>query len=189
LGIAGCRDDSRLSPRHERSMGRSRNAGTNDVRRRRESSRKVAAGMDYNRPQNCLQGANSLVGSWLETVTFLPVGSRPELKGLVTFHHDGTLAAYDQGNVTLDPPTVFSAGTGAWTQLNRRRFAYTQLELISDLNGNLIGYLKVRGIYTLDSKNEYPGTSTAEILDTEGNVLVSVDVTNKGQRIGVELPP
>ena len=53
LGIAGCRDDSRFNRRRERSTDRSRNADTNDLRRRRESSRKVAAGIDYNRPQNC----------------------------------------------------------------------------------------------------------------------------------------
>jgi hypothetical protein len=152
-------------------------------------------------PRTAMQGANSLVGSWLETVTFLPEGSRPQQKGLVTFHHDGTLAVYDQANVTvtLDPPggpptgitgAVFSAGNGAWTQLNRRRFAYTQLELISDLNGNLIGYLKVRGIYTLDSKNTYTGNSTAEILDTNGNPLLEpVEVTNAGERILLERPP
>ena len=52
-------------------------------------------------PRTAMQGANSLVGSWLETVTFLPEGSRPQQKGLVTFHHDGTLAVYDQGNVTV----------------------------------------------------------------------------------------
>jgi hypothetical protein len=154
-------------------------------------------------PRTAVQTANSLVGSCLETVTF-PEDFEPDpgrvLRGLVTFHHDGTLAVYDQGNVTvtLDPPSgpptgvtgaVFSAGNGSWTQLNSRRFAYTQLELMSDLNGKLTGFLKVRGIYTLESKNAYTGTSTAEILDTDRNVLFSVDVTNVGERIGVELPP
>ena len=135
----------------------------------------------------------------METVTFPPESGRPQLKGLVNFHHDGTLAVYDQGNVTvtLDPPSgpptgvtgaVFSAGNGAWTQLNRRRFAYTQLELISDLNGNLIGFLKVRGIYKLDSKNEYSGESLAQVLDTDRNVLFSVTVKNAGRRIPLELP-
>jgi hypothetical protein len=151
-------------------------------------------------PRTAMQTANSLVGSWLETVTFPPESGRPPQQGLVTFHHDGTLAVYDQGNVTValvppdGPPTgvtgaVFSAGNGAWTQLNRRMFAYTQLELISDLNGTLIGYLKVRGTYTLESKNEYSGESLAQVLDTDNNVLFSVSVENKGERITVEELP
>ena len=38
------------------------------------------------------------------------------------------------------------------------------------------------------SGNEYDGTSFAEILDTDGNVLFSVEVTNTAQRIQIELP-
>jgi hypothetical protein len=52
-----------------------------------------------------------------------------------------------------------------------------------------VGYLKVRGIYTVSrSGNEYTGTSMAQILDTDGNTVFSVEVTNAGQRIQVELP-
>ena len=95
----------------------------------------------------------------------------------------------DQGNVTTEPPTVFSSCHGVWTHLEKRTFAYTAFELISDLSGNLVGYLKVRGIYTVsESGNEYSGTTFAEVLDADGNVLFSVDVTNAGQRIQLELP-
>ena len=45
----------------------------------------------------------SLVGSWLETVTFSPETGRPPLKSLVSFHADGTVMASDQGSVTLGP--------------------------------------------------------------------------------------
>jgi hypothetical protein len=99
------------------------------------------------------------------------------------------MTSHDQGSVTLDPPSVFTAGVGAWTHLEKRSFAYTQLGLISDLSGNLVGFLKVRGIYMVSkSGNEYSGSSFAEVLDTDGNVLFSVNVTNAGQRIHVELP-
>jgi len=132
---------------------------------------------------------NALVGSWLETVTFPPESGRPQLKGLVTFHGDGTMVNSDQGTVTVDPPSVSTSGHGVWAPLERRTFAYTQFELISDLSGNLVGYLKVRGIYTVaQSGDEYTGNSFAEVFDTAGNVLFSVDVTNAGQRIQLELP-
>jgi len=131
----------------------------------------------------------ALVGSWLETVTFPPESGRPPLKSLGSFHADHTMVCSDQGAVTTDPPSVFTSCHGVWTHLETRKFAYTAFELISDLGGNLVGYLKVRGIYTVaQSGNEYTGTSLAQVLDTDGNVVFSVEVTNAGQRILVELP-
>jgi hypothetical protein len=132
---------------------------------------------------------DSLVGSWIETATFPPEIGRPPLKALVTFHHDGTLAVYDQGNVTLDPPSVFSAGAGIWKQKGPpRTFVYTQRELISDLSGNLIGFLKVRGTYTLSaSGHTYEGRSFFEV--SVGGEEVSGWVTNAGERILLERPP
>ena len=71
-----------------------------------------------------------------------------------------------------------------------REFAYTQRNLLSDLSGNLVGFLKVRGIYTLSvSGDEYEGTSFFEVFDANGDLQVSGEVTNVGKRIGVELPP
>ena len=131
----------------------------------------------------------ALVGSWLETVTFPPEAGRPPLKSLGTFHDDGTMQCSDQGSVTVAEPTIFTACHGAWKHLEGRTFAYTSMELISDLSGNLVGYLKVRGVYTVsDSGNEYDGTSFAEITDPDGAVLFSIGVTNAGRRIVVELP-
>ena len=134
----------------------------------------------------------ALIGSWLETVTFPPDSGRPPLKSLGSFHSDGTMVCSDQGAVTTTtepPPSVFTSCHGVWTHLENRKFAYTSFELISDLRGNLVGYLKVRGIYTVSqSGNEYTGTSLAQILDADGNVVFSIDVTNAGQRILVELP-
>jgi hypothetical protein len=134
----------------------------------------------------------SLVGSWLETVTF--ENGRPDLKSLVSFHADGTVMASDQGSVILPPNPqegVSSSGVGAWTQLDWHTFAYTNKELFSDFKGNLTGFLKVRGIYTLSgSGDEYTGTSYFEVLATDDKtVQTSGNVTNAGKRIRVELPP
>jgi hypothetical protein len=133
--------------------------------------------------------AQAVVGSWFETVTFPPEAGRSPLKSLVTFHDDGTMTCSDQGSVTIDEPSVFTSCHGAWAHLKKHDLAYTQLELISDLSGNLVGYLKVRGIYTVSaSGNEYTGNSVAQIFDTDGNVLFEVQVANAGNRIVVELP-
>ena len=132
---------------------------------------------------------DALVGSWLETVWFPPETGRPPVKSVGSFNSDGIMVFSDQGSVTMTPPTVFSSFQGIWRHLEKRRFSYTGLSLTSDLNGNLVGYLKVRGTYTVSpSGNEYNGTSFAEILDPDGVVLFSFDVTNAGKRIQVELP-
>jgi hypothetical protein len=138
---------------------------------------------------NGTSNKKALVGSWLETVTFPAETGRPPVKSLVSFHADGTMVASDQGGVTLEPPSVFSSGHGVWTPLKKRTSAYSVLYMISDLNGNLVGYLKVRGVFTVSqSGNEYNGTSFAQVLDTDGNILFSVEVTNTAQRIQIELP-
>jgi hypothetical protein len=133
----------------------------------------------------------ALVGSWLETVTFAPETGRPPLESLGTFHSDGTMVCSDQGAVTVtaEPTGVFTPCHGVWTEVGKLEFAYTSLALISDLSGHLVGYLKVRGTYTVaQSGNAYSGNSLAEILDADGNVLFSFDVTNAGQRIQIGLP-
>jgi hypothetical protein len=132
---------------------------------------------------------DALVGSWVETVWFPPETGRPPVKSVGSFNSDGIMVFSDQGSVTMTPPTVFSSFQGVWRHLEKRRFSYTGLSLMSDLNGNLVGYLKVRGVYTVSqSGNEYNGASFAEVLDIDGTVLFSVDVTNRGQRILFEQP-
>jgi hypothetical protein len=130
-----------------------------------------------------------IVGSWVETVTF-DGGVMPPLKSLVTFAADGTMTVADQGNVNLSAGQLFSAGHGAWSAQGDRTFDWTVVELISDLAGNLIGTLKVRGTYTVnESGNGYSGVFYAEVSDTSGNLLFAAGGTNAGVRIQVEPLP
>jgi hypothetical protein len=136
--------------------------------------------------QNSGSTKKAIVGSWVETVTF-EGGVMPPLKSLVQFSSDGTVRVADQGNVNIPAGQVFSAGAGAWIAQGEHTFSWTVLELISDLNGNLVGTLKVRGTYTVDeSGNAYSGVFQAEVKDASGNVLFSVGGTNTGVRIEVE---
>ena len=129
----------------------------------------------------------AIVGSWIETITISGPGARPPFKSLSVYNEGGGVVASDQGNVTLNPPQSFSSGAGAWTYLGGRTFAWTVVELISDLDGNLVGTLKVRGESTLDqSGNNYSSRWHAEAVDPNGQLLFSADGTNVGQRILVE---
>lgn len=150
----------------------------------------VAGAGTVNAAKDVAPDKKALAGSWVDTVTFPPGDGRPPLKSLVAFHDDGIMTYSDQGTVTLEPPTVFSSGRGVWRHQDKRTFVYSAMGLISDLNGNLVGYLKTRGIYTLSpSGNEYSGTTVAEVLDADGNPLFpAIEVTNAGRRIQLELP-
>ena len=67
----------------------------------------------------------------------------------MSFHDGGTVVSSGQGSVALNPPpgSVQSDGLGAWVQLDWRTFGYTNVAVLSDLNGNLTGFFKVRGVY------------------------------------------
>jgi len=133
--------------------------------------------------------SKTAVGSWVETVTFPAEVGRPPIKSLVTFHEDGTATCSDQGAVSTADGSVFTSCHGVWKRLHGSTLAYTQLELISDLSGNLVGQLKVRGVYTVSaSGNEYEGVSFAEVILTDGTVVFSSEVANAGRRIQLELP-
>ena len=133
--------------------------------------------------------SKTAVGSWVETVTFPPEIGRPQLESLVTFHSDGTMTCSDQGAVSTTDASVFTSCHGVWKGLHGSTLAYTQVELISDLSGNLVGHLRVRGVYTVSaSGNAYEGVSFAEITLTDGTVVFSSEVTNAGERIQLELP-
>ena len=65
-----------------------------------------------------------------------------------------------------------------WTHMAKRTFAYTAFELMSDLSGNLVGYLKVRGVYTVSaSGNGTPERPPPRYSIADGHVLYSVEVT------------
>jgi len=130
----------------------------------------------------------AIVGSWVETITPMPgPGAPPPFKSLSTYDEGGGVMSSDQGSVITNPPQSFSSGAGAWTYLGGRTFAWTVVELISDLDGNLVGTLKVRGESTLDqSGNNYSSRWHADAVDPNGQLLFSADGTNVGQRVLVE---
>jgi hypothetical protein len=138
----------------------------------------------------------SIVGSWDELVRFPAAATIPQQRSVMSFHDDGTVVSTGQGSVGLNPPpgSVESDSLGAWVQLDWRTFGYTNVAVISDLNGNLVGFFKVRGVYQLDNSGDsYTGHSYYEFLDTDHkptNKPASPGwVCNDGVRITFEAPP
>jgi hypothetical protein len=140
----------------------------------------------------------SIVGSWEELVRFPSAAPVSQQEALSLFHDDGTFTSTGQGGVSFntDPTkgSVLSDGIGAWRQLDWRTFGYTVESIISDLNGKLVGFFRVRGVYKLDSSGDsYTGHSYYEFLDTDHqttNTPVAPGwVCNDGVRISVEDPP
>ena len=127
---------------------------------------------------------NIIVGSWIETINFN--GPMPALKSMSSFTSDGCLVVGDQGAVSEG--SAFSPGHGSWSHVRGRTFDWTSLELIyATADGTLIGYLKVKGRYTVDDTgNGYTGQFFATVTDADGNVLFTVDGNNVGTRIPVE---
>jgi hypothetical protein len=143
----------------------------------------------------------SLVGSWVENFTFVG-GPRDGFvgTGLVTYNEDGTLIGPEGGSITFDPDpakaSVTSDDVGAWVQTEWNTFVYTSYALFSDFNGNVVGSLKVKGVYHLElpSRDGYTGYSFYEVLDKDMKSLVppvTGFVTNIGKRLTLDLkvPP
>jgi hypothetical protein len=125
-----------------------------------------------------------IIGSWLETVTFN--GPMLPLRSLSSFTADGCLIVADQGAVNSE--VSFSAGHGSWSHAGGRTFDWTSVELLySTGDGSMVRYLRVSGRYTVnETGNAYTGQFLASVSDPDGNVLLTVDGTNAGNRIQVQ---
>jgi hypothetical protein len=143
----------------------------------------------------------SLVGSWHETGTFLDGPREGQVgTGLINYNSDGTVIVTEGGSISFDPDPAKASVTGddvgSWTQTEWNTFVYTTYTLFSDFNGNVVGSLKVRGVYHLDlpSRDGYTGYSFYELRDKDLNTIPPFPgstglVRNVGTRLKVDLTP
>jgi hypothetical protein len=124
----------------------------------------------------------SIVGSWEETVRFPSTVPVPQQRSVMSFHDGGTVVSSGQGIVTLNPPpgSVESDSLGAWVQLDWRTFGYTNVAVLSDLDGNLTGFFKVRGVYKLDNS----GTATQATPATSFSIRTTNRPTHPSRPVG-----
>ena len=118
-----------------------------------------------------------LDGSWIVDAT---VAGEPPLKGLITFTRDGSLVE----SVFL--PFV-SPGHGAWVRIGNRRFAITNVYLVSDASQQLLRIGTVHATYDLDRTLT---TATVafhvDLTDPAGTPLSSFEGAGSATRIVVE---
>lgn len=118
-----------------------------------------------------------LDGSWVVDAT---VEGEPPLKGLITFTRDGSLVE------TVFLPFV-SPGHGAWVRTGNRRFAITNVYLVSDASQQLLRIGTVHATYDLDRTLT---TATiafhVDLTDPAGTPLSSFEGTGSATRIVAE---
>ena len=95
-------------------------------------------------------------------------------KILVTFNSDGTAHITHQGGISTDPAHgVLTDLHGVWTHLGGSQFGVTLKGIFYDMNtGRLTRFIKGKTLLTInEAGDELSGTSQAQILDPDGNVI------------------
>ncbi len=135
--------------------------------------------------------AESLVGSWIATVTPTGPGAPPPFKVLLNFTEDGGFTGSAQGDICQEG--VATPGYGAWSPAGGRRFDMTFLQIIyqpKDPVGIPLGTFKVRQTINLsESGNEWSGPFKGDIFDPTGNLVFASQGTATAKRIVVERLP
>lgn len=124
---------------------------------------------------------DSIVGFWEVTLT-----SNGQVidSAYVQWHSDGT----EIMNSSRDPRTG-SFCMGVWKKMGNK-YLLNHFAKSFDADGNFIGPANVHETVRVDrAAQTYSGTFTLDQYDTSGNLLVHVEGTVSGTRIGVNTPP
>lgn len=125
------------------------------------------------------QEETSIVGSWIGT---FDNGERI----LMSFTSDGIVLSSVQTEVTLTNP-VLTPGHGAWAQVGRREFAFTDVVVLYDIEGGEYrGAGKLRGLLTLDKAGNLSSDAKVEIFDPNGNQVTTFPHPFRLSRITVD---
>jgi hypothetical protein len=144
-----------------------------------------------------LRDTQGPAGSWVATVTIAGAGAPPPFPALRTYADGGGYV--ESASNSRNPQALAGTAHGAWvstpanaTEVHQTgdgpgSFAVTFLAQRFDVNGNMIGSIKVRESLTLDKTGDaYSGTGKFEILDLQGIAIASGVATVQATRIKVE---
>ena len=117
-------------------------------------------------------------GSWMSDVT---TGSDQRRSNLLTFAPDGSLAMTGSEHLTRGP------GHGRWVRIGDREFLTTTWALRFDRDGNYIGKIRTRSLFTLnEAGDQYSARTLVDFFDVQGNPERSNTATSQGIRFEVE---
>jgi hypothetical protein len=111
----------------------------------------------------------AIVGSWF-------AATANGIRGLYTFHADGTALRSVQGEVTTNPArSPHTPAFGVWRYLGQGRFGVTIWDLFYDVNtGQPLQYNRLRLEVTLgDGGDDALATAIVDIVDLQGVVVGS----------------
>jgi hypothetical protein len=127
----------------------------------------------------------TIVGSWLGTT-----GGGNKI--IQSFTSDGIALNSVQGEVSTNPEVggVLTPVHGVWQHLGGRQFGVTAMGIFYDINtGHLNGILKAQLVLTLNKAgDEMSGTDKVQILDPDGNVVLTFTGETHYKRIKFERP-
>ena len=137
---------------------------------------------DGNEPQETFEHGKggphqAIVGSWMGTTS-------TGLQSLTTFGFGGTVIYSVQGGVRTPPGLTHTSHHGVWRHLGGRRYGVTMWDIFYDqTTGQVLQYTKIRSELTLDSDDEMSGRAQVEVLNLQGQVVLSRSGTVASRRI------
>ena len=122
----------------------------------------------------------AIVGTWMGT-------TNTGLLQLTTFGFGGTVINSVPGEVRTPPGLTHTSHHGVWRYLGGRRYGLTMWDIFYDqTTGQVLQYTKIRSELTLDSDDKMSARAQAEVLNPQGEVVLSRSATVTYRRIQYE---
>ncbi|MFA1538371.1 hypothetical protein [Actinomadura monticuli] len=117
-----------------------------------------------------------LPGTWAVTVTITDLPDFPPEPGLFAFGADGLLTGTGGASKIV--------GFGTWTATGAATFAVDYRHYVISDDGKVTGTVRVKQAGTLLSPDKLTMTGEAAQVDNDGNVIVTLHASSKGERYG-----
>ena len=109
----------------------------------------------------------AIVGTWMGITS-------TGVQSLTTFGFGGTVIYSVQGGVRTPPGLTHTSHHGVWRHLGGRRYGVTMWDIFYDqTTGQVLQYTKIRSELTLDSDDEMSGLGQVDVLNLQGEVVLS----------------
>ena len=109
------------------------------------------------------------------------------VQSLTTFGFGGTVINSVPGEVRTPPGLTHTSLHGVWRHLGGRRYGVTMWDIFYDqTTAQVLQFTKIRSELTLHSDDEMSARAQAEVLNPQGEVVMSRSATVTYRRIQYE---